>query len=228
MNRRNSKKQDSKDRIVPGSLRTKTWVRFMRGPDPQLLENLYVPALGEAVRYDRCCAYFSSSVLAAAARGFGKLIERLIAMGDEAPKPAIRLVVNEELSADDVKALTESGDLSGLEKALKRRFKNPKDLLTKQRLAMLGWLTKHRYLDIRVGVMRYGGGLVHAKFGITTDESNDAVVFNGSGNESAQGLLANYERLEVSTSWEDPSRYEEYSTEFEALWNKADSTPKCN
>ena len=40
-------------------------------------------ALSEAVSYDRCCAYFSSTVLSAAARGFGKLIERLIAMGQE-------------------------------------------------------------------------------------------------------------------------------------------------
>jgi len=211
------------EQMAPGSLRSKTWERFLRGPDPQLREKLYVPALSESIRYDRCCAYFSSSVLAAAARGFGKLIERLIAMGDAAPKPAVRLVVNEELSAEDVRALTEAGDFSGLEKALKRRFKNPKDFLTKRRLAMLGWLTKHKYLDIRVGVMRYGGGIVHAKFGIVSDEANDVVVFSGSGNESAQGLLANYERLEVSTSWDDPSRYKEYSTEFEALWNNKHS-----
>jgi len=89
---------------------------------------------------------------------------------------------------------------------------------------MLGWLTKHKYFDIRVGVMRYGGGIVHAKFGIISDEVNDAVVFMGSGNESAQGLLANYEELEVSTSWDDPFlRYGYYSTRFEALWNDTDS-----
>jgi len=216
-------KESNSEQLAPGSLRSETWERFLRGPDPQLREKLYVPALSESIRYDRCCAYFSSSVLAAAARGFGKLIERLIAMGDAAPKPAVRLVVNEELSTEDVRALTEAGDFSGLEKALKRRFKNPKDLLTKRRLAMLGWLTKHKYLDIRVGVMRYGGGIVHAKFGIVSDDANDAVVFSGSGNESAQGLLANYERLEVSTSWDDPSRYKEYSIEFDALWNNKHS-----
>lgn len=201
-----------------GSLRRHRWPRFLRGPDPALLEQLYVPALREAVRYDRCCSYFSSSVLAAAARGFAGLIERLIALGDKAPRPAVRLVVNEELAAEDVRAMTESGDTSALEEALRKRFKNPRDVLEKQRLAMLGWLVKAGLLEVRVGVMRFGEGVVHAKFGIMTDERGDAVVFSGSGNESAAGLQANYERLEISGSWNDRERYEEYRREFEQLW----------
>jgi len=111
----------SNSEMPKGSLRSRAWKRFLRGPDPTLLEELYVPALGEAIGYDRCCAYFSSSVLSAAARGFGKLIERLEALGATAPRPAVRLVVNEELSKDDVKALTEKGDIAALEAQLKRR-----------------------------------------------------------------------------------------------------------
>ena len=184
-----------------------------------MLDHLYVPALTEALLYDRCCAYFSSSVLAAAARGFAKLIVRLLAMGKDAPKPAVRLVVNEELSLDDVRALTETGDTSTLARLLVKRFKDPKDMLQRKRLAMLGWLAKTGYLELRVGVMRGGGGIVHGKFGVMTDEAGDAIVFNGSGNESAQGLVANYERVDVSTSWDDPAAYNEYSGEFDALWS---------
>lgn len=201
-----------------GSLRKHSWPRFLRGPDSELLEKLYVPALSEAVRYDRCCAYFSSSVLSAAARGFAGLIARLIALGDEAPRPAVRLVVNEELAEDDVRALIETGDTSAIEAALAKRFKTPRDLLEKQRLAMLGWMTKTGLLAVRVGVMRQGQGIVHGKFGLVYDSAGKAVVFNGSGNESAQGLRANYERLEVSTSWEDKTRFLEYREEFETLW----------
>jgi hypothetical protein len=205
--------------LTPGSLRKRTWKRFLRGPDPALLEELYVPALSEAIRYDRCCAYFSSTALAAAARGFGQLIMRLEALGDRAPRPAVRLVVNEELTEEDVRAMSETRDLSRLEAQLQRRFKNPAEVLEKQRLAMLGWLVQRGFLEVRVGVMRRGFGIVHAKFGIVTDEAGAAVVFSGSGNESAQGLLGNYERLEVSTSWEDTERHREYAEEFEALWN---------
>jgi len=206
-----------------GALNRHSWPRFIRGPDNELLERLYVPALSEAVRYDRCCAYFSSSVLSAAARGFAGLIGRLIALGDKAPRPAVRLVVNEELTEDDVHALLETGNTSDLESALAKRFKTPRDLLEKQRLAMLGWMTKTGLLAVRVGVMRQGEGIVHGKFGLVYDTAGKAVVFSGSGNESAQGLRANYERLEVSTSWEDVERFREYRVEFEALWN--DSHP---
>ncbi|MGH9449730.1 MAG: DEAD/DEAH box helicase [Terriglobia bacterium] len=199
-------------------LRDGRWKRFVRGPDPSLLEDLYVPMLASALRYDRCCAYFSSSVLAAAARGFARLIERLDKMGDHAPRPAIRLVVNEQLAAADVQAMRETGNTSKLEELLQGRFKTPKELLEKERLAMLGWLVKQGLLEVRVGVMRHGEGIVHAKFGIATDESGDAIVFSGSGNEGSPGLLSNYERLEVSTSWEDPDRFQEYQHEFDDLW----------
>ena len=208
----------SKSPLGVGDLTRHPWRRFIRGPDNELVEKLYVPALSEAVRYDRCCAYFSSSVLSAAARGFAGLIGRLIALGGRAPHPAVRLVVNEELAEDDVRALIETGDTSALEAALAKRFKTPRDLLEKQRLAMLGWMTKSGLLAVRVGVMRQGEGIVHGKFGLVYDASGKAVVFNGSGNESAQGLRANYERLEVSVSWQDKERFREYREEFDALW----------
>ncbi len=202
----------------PAGLRGRAWRRFLRGPDQALLDDLYVPALAAAVGYDRCCAYFSSSVLAAAARGFGGLIARLQALGAAAPRPAVRLIVNEELDAGDVRALTEQGDTSRLEALLERRFKSPREALEKRRLEMLAWLVKQGLLEVRVGVMRHGEGIVHAKFGIATDERGDAVVFAGSGNESAAGLRANYEQLEISTSWGDPERYDEYRNEFDRLW----------
>ncbi len=211
-------------RKSPGTrtgLRNRRWKRFLRGPDPALLEELYIPALSEAVRYDRCCAYFSSTVLAAASRGFGPLIARLVDMGAEAPRPAVRLVVNEELSAEDVRALTETGDETPLALLLQKRFRNPQGVLEKKRLEMLGWLVKADLLEVRVGVMRRGGGILHAKYGIATDGFGDAVVFSGSGNETAQGLLGNYERLEVSTSWEDSERHREYADEFGSLWLNA-------
>jgi len=207
-----------------GLLRDRTWQRFLRGPDQALLDELYVPALAAALRYDRCCAYFSSSVLAAAARGFGALIERLIALGEAAPRPAVRLIVNEELAEEDVRALIERGDTSALEAHLLKRLKRPADALEKERLGMLAWLAKQGLLEVRVGVMRFGEGIVHAKFGVVTDSAGDALVFNGSGNESAAGLRANYEEIEVSTSWTDADRLAYFRNRFDDLWNDLDAT----
>jgi superfamily II DNA or RNA helicase len=211
-------------RVPSTCFRDRLWKRFIEGPDPALLEELYVPMLSAAIRYDRSCAYFSSSVLAAAARGFGELISNLIQLGEQAPRPAVRLIVNEEMAAEDVRALMESRDDSKLTELLLKRLRTPKELLEKRRLEMLAWLAKQGHLEIRVGVMRSGGGIVHGKFGIATDRAGDSLTFSGSGNESAAGLLANYECLEISTSWEDPERYEHYRSQFEALWHDTHPT----
>src|SRR3954453_1937266 len=90
------------------SLRDVDWPRFLKAPDGQLVARLYEPGLRRAVKYERCCAYFSSSVLSAAAAGFGSFIERILA-GEITKKPAILLLVNLKLSEADVDALLQRG-----------------------------------------------------------------------------------------------------------------------
>lgn len=205
------------------ALRDRSWRRFLIGPDPEVIADLYEPALREAVHYDRSCAYFSSTVLAAAARGFAPLVERLLASDARpAARPPVRLLVNEELSRDDVDAMLFAKGADGLADRLARRLLEPRDALERERLAMLGLLVKRGLLEVRVGVMRSGRGILHAKFGIVTDASGDSVVFTGSDNESASALTANFENLEISGSWADPERYEHYNQRFEVLWSGHD------
>jgi hypothetical protein len=199
-------------------LRDRNWVRFLQAPDRALLEQLYVPALTISVTYDRCCAYYSSSVLAAAAAGFGPFIERILS-GNIVRKPAIRLVVNEELSAADLSALMDQQDQAPLIEVLLARFGTPASALQKRRLEMLAWLVRDKWLDVRVGIMRQGGGILHAKFGLFTDVDGDTVIFAGSGNESARALAGNYEDLEITGSWQDHERFTHYRNQFEQLWD---------
>lgn len=202
----------------PTSLRARRWDRFLQGPDGDLIDGLYVPALSAATRYDRCCAYFSSTVLAVAARGFGAMVSRL----QEAPPPVgvapIRLLVNESMTPEDVRALADDRDVARLERFLMERFRTPTDALARARLATLAWLVKRGWLEIRVGVMRSGIGILHDKFGIATDLAGDRLIFAGSANETASGLTANFESLEVSTSWDDPERDAEFRERFETMW----------
>lgn len=200
------------------ALRDRQWRRFVNAPDPELLTELYEPALAEAVRYERCCAYFSSSVLAVAARGFAPLVARLLEAKEPFAQPPVRLLVNEELNRDDVDALLHTRGAEALAEKLAARLIEPRDAIEKERLALLGLLVKRGLLEVQVGVMRSGRGILHAKFGVITDLAGDALVFNGSGNESAYGLIANYEELEVTRSWEDPERYKHFHDRFEELW----------
>ena len=204
--------------LPEGDFTSRTWPRFLRGPDPRLLEDLYVPALQRSVRYDRCCAYFSSSVLSTAARGFSGLISRFATRDNSLPRPAVRLLVNEQLSREDVEALSDTPDTAALERILMKRFSSPESALEKARLEMLAWLVSRELVEIRVGILRHGEGILHAKFGLFYDENGNALVFSGSGNESRSGLTANYEHLEVTGSWGDQERYQEFAEEFERLW----------
>ena len=206
---------------MSGRLRDREWPRFLKAPDGQLVAALYEPGLRRAVRYDRCCAYFSSSVLSAAASGFGAFIERILA-GAISAKPALRLLVNEELSELDVRALLDARDEAPLVATLLARFGTPANALQRRRLEMLGWLARDGWLEVRVGVLRQGGGILHAKFGLFIDAEGDAVAFAGSGNESARGVRGNYEQLEVSGSWQDADRAAHYQAEFEVLWSGND------
>lgn len=203
------------------SLREVVWPRFLRAPDGQLVARLYEPALRRAVRYDRCCAYFSSSVLSAAASGFGAFIARILD-GSITAKPSIRLLVNEELAEADVTALLATGDEAPLVQSLLARFRTPANALQQRRLEMLAWLVRDGWLVVQVGLMRQADGILHAKFGRFVDENDEAVVFSGSGNESARGLRSNYEKLEISTSWGDAERDEHMRAEFDQLWSGTD------
>jgi superfamily II DNA or RNA helicase len=204
--------------MTSGDLTKRKWKRFLRASDGTLVEELYEPALAEAVGYDRCCAYFSSTVLAAAARGFGKLIERLQTLESKPERPPVRLLVNEAMNRDDVRALTEQGDVKALEKLLLNRLRAPAELLERQRLAMLGLMVQRGWLEVRVGIMRVTNGILHAKYGIVRDAANQALVFRGTSNETASGLRYNYDQVEVTTSWNDPEALEYFEDDFERLW----------
>ena len=202
-------------------LRAFPWKRFVRAPDAHLLEELYIPALSYAVRYDRCCAYFTSRVLSVAARGFGGFIQNLLDIGD-LPKPAARLLVNEQLDARDLDALLAKGDQSKLIDKLLKQFKTPQNALEKNRLQMLAWLVASGWLEVRVGVMRHTGGLPHAKFGIVTDMNDDSIAFMGSDNETGAAIAENYEELEIRPSWQDQDFVAYYRERFGKLWENSD------
>jgi len=202
-------------------LRDTEWRRFLRGPDAELLENLYIPALSSAVSYDRCCGYFSSQVLAVAARGFGEFIRTLQARPEDS-RPAMRLLVNEQLDPEDMEALLGRKDDTALTRHLLKGLTSPRDALERNRLGMLSYLVARRWLEVRVGFLRRTNGIAHAKFGLVQDASGDVLAFTGSGNETGSALLENYEELELRTSWNDAEFTGYYQERFERMWRDED------
>jgi superfamily II DNA or RNA helicase len=79
-------------------------------------------------------------------------------------------------------------------------------------------------LDIKIAVPKAGRneGIYHEKIGLFYDPYDNVVAFSGSLNETGNGLISNYESIDVSVSWEEGAREKErvrnHIEHFERLW----------
>ena len=187
-----------------------------------LVRDFFVPCLESSSLYRRAAGYFTSAGLSLAARGIASLASR----GGK-----MRLVVSPQLDPDDVIALqaADKNPIAALRAIAARSLADIEDALIKDRLNALAWLAASGLLEIKLA-LRYdsGGraarGIFHEKAGIFSDDDAHHVSFSGSSNETAGGLLENFESVKVFCSWKDgEGRVQEEIDNFEALWN--DATP---
>jgi DNA phosphorothioation system restriction enzyme len=168
--------------------------------------------------YRRAVGYFTSSGLAHAARGVASLVAR---------HGKMRLVASPYLEAGDVAALTKAAERPEevLRSIISRQLEEIEDLLVRERLNALAWLIADGSLEVRLALRldetgQLSHGLYHEKVGIFSDDQGTHVAFAGSANETAGGLVGNFESLKVFWSWDDPhGRVAEEINNFEALWN---------
>jgi hypothetical protein len=91
-------------------------------------------------------------------------------------------------------------------------------------LSALAWLIASNALDIKIAIRvdsdkKIKRGIFHEKMGIFSDPLGNNVAFSGSSNETAGGLLENFEAIDVFWSWEDPSgRVQNKIDRFDSFW----------
>ncbi|GLS00436.1 DNA-repair protein [Brevundimonas denitrificans] len=193
-----------------------------RSETDSLLEDFYIPALSQAVTYDRAVGYFSAGMISYAAQGLSAFI------GNEGK---MRLVIGGELAAEDVDAMREGYETRKLSErygdVISQALGEVSDGLFQRRLEALSYLIATGRLDVKLALKRRG--MYHEKIGILRDRTGDGVVFQGSANETANALVPdfNFESVNVFKTWR--TEYEEhfrpYIDGFERLWdNKARDT----
>ncbi len=174
-------------------------------------------ALSHADFYDRAAGFFTSSALIPLSRGLEDFVR----------SPGyIRLVVSPQLTEADVEAI-ESGYAardSIIENRLAASVEQMELTADRHSFGLLTWLVAHRRLDIRVATPeRPGAGIYHEKFGIVGD-SDSAIAFSGSLNETGAAYELNFESIDVYCSWLEPRRVALKRKAFEQLWEN--QTPK--
>ena len=194
--------------------------------DDDILNDFYIPVLSEAIRYNRLAGFFSSTVLAVAARG----IQNFILHGGE-----MELIVGARLSKADTDAIKEG--MIQPNKVIAEKFiddlDNIEEGLIKDHVRALAWLVAQKKLSIKVAIpLDQEGrpldeasakerGIFHQKVGVLLDSNNDMISFSGSINETAHGWLQNVEEFKVFKSWTNGEELHLNSDlmKFNKYWN---------
>lgn len=180
-----------------------------------VIRDFYIPVLKRASMYQRAVGFFSSSALLELSTGICGLVEN----GGK-----IQLIASPKLSADDIEAINDGikrrDDV--IEEALLRELREPKGKFEEVRLNLLSNLIAAGRLDIKIAFLESDNaiGMFHEKLGLMYDSGNNIIAFSGSMNESANAFTANYEAIDVFTSWsKDEDRVFSKQSAFNAMWN---------
>jgi len=187
-----------------------------RSVDSDILNDFYIPCLRNSVFYKRAVGYFTSAALAEAARGLVDFVKN---------EGKMDLIASPRLSEKDLRAIEEGYRTreivqEALKKGLDLSLSKP-DLI---RVKNLSWMIANNRLDIKIAVpkSREDEGIYHEKIGLFYDEHDNIVAFSGSLNETASGLVSNYESIDVSVSWDEGKRerqrVRDHVEHFDRLW----------
>ena len=184
-----------------------------------LVRGFFEPVLSCARRYDRGVGFFSSSWLRINAQG----MVAFAANGGRA-----RWVTSPILDPADWEALLlgdAARDDTVLRQALEHTILSLGDTLDRATRSALAWMVADEVLTFKLALPRnkLERGDFHDKFGVFTDAEGDQVGFNGSYNDSVQGMR-NYESIKIFCSWEPAFAplVRADAERFERLWNNHD------
>ena len=199
-------------------LTDRAWKLKYTPDDGDLVELFYVPALQDAVRYDRLTGYFGAGALALAARGIEGLVRH---------DGHMRLVVGCTLAQPEIEAIERGERLRDtVERHLSAAPLTPHDAAVAGALELLSWMIACGHLSVKVAVPCAADrtpipsdGIFHEKAGIVQDHGGYRIAWNGSLNETSAGWRHNWESINVYTSWgTEPERVAHEEENFARLW----------
>lgn len=180
--------------------------------EDQIVTTFYLPALNEAISYDRAVGYFSISSLLYIIQGIGSLVEK---------KGKIRVICSPNLSAEDVEIIRKSYELKNdkIQNSLSKEIAdNP--LYKTREFILFSSLLEKNIIELKIAIKK-DLGLYHEKIGIISDGIN-SLSFIGSLNETTNALFNNFESFDVYCDWLDEreaQRVLDKKNHFARLWD---------
>jgi HKD family nuclease len=174
-----------------------------RSDRDNLIEEFFIPCLDNCIEYDRAVEYVTLKSLTGYYFGLKSFLENNV---------QIRFVTGHRLRTSDLNILSKLYGKNGITGKL-----NP----TKgKKISVLRKMIETNKLKIKIAIPNseevYGS--FSEKIGIFHDENDDIVAFTGTSNETFDPQNRNFESIDVFTSWNDKSRVDIKTNDFENLW----------
>src|SRR3990172_6057579 len=160
-----------------------------RSDRENLIEEFFLPCLDNCIEYDRAVEYASLKSLTGYYFGLKNFLTNNV---------QIRIVTGHRLRTSDLNVLSKLYTKNNAKFALSR---NP---ALEKKYPILNEMIKTNKLKKKIGIFH--------------DENDDMVAFTGTSNETFDPQNRNFESIDVFTSWNDKSRVDIKTKDFENLW----------
>ncbi len=187
-----------------------------RSDRENLIEEFFIPCLDNCIEYDRAIEYTTLKSLTGYYFGLKSFSEN---------KVQIRIVTGHRFRTSDLNIFSKLyGKKNGL---FFRNITSTKE----KKVSVLNRMIETNKLKIKIAIPNseevYGS--FGEKIGIFHDENDDMVAFTGTSNETFDPRNRNFESIDVFTSWNDKSRVDIKTKDFENLWlNKTKNISVCD
>jgi len=176
-----------------------------RSDRDNLIEEFFIPCLDNCIEYDRAVEYATLKSLTGYYFGLKSFLENNV---------QIRIVTGHRFRTSDLNILSKLYGKKNAKLSLKLTSTKEK------KFAVLNKLIETNKLKIKIAIPNseevYGS--FSEKIGIFHDENDDIVAFTGTSNETFDPQNRNFESIDVFTSWNDKSRVDIKTNDFENLW----------
>lgn len=176
-----------------------------RSDRDNLIEEFFIPCLDNCIEYDRAVEYVTLRSLTGYYFGLKSFLENNV---------QIRFVIGHRFRTSDLNILAKLyGKKNGL---LSLKLSSSKE----KKISVLNHMIETNKLKIKIAIPNSEEvfGSFSEKIGIFHDEHDDAVAFTGTSNETFDPQNRNFESIDVFTSWNDKSRVDIKTNDFENLW----------
>lgn len=187
-----------------------------------LLEDFYIPALSNSIKYRRVVGYFNSKSLASVAIGLKDFILN---------NGKMDLLCGVDLNPSDVNMIKFASEHPEeiLTSNFLKELDSIEDEIVANHIKVLGWMIAHKLLRIRVAVKidsdgrpaTGGEGILHYKIGLMNDYKGNLISFSGSINETSAAWEKNLEEFHLFKEWKSGDLIHlKYNLDtFTDLWN---------